>query len=64
MIETASKADNLRDTASTLRRVAAGMNPGDAQRKIIELAERFERLAKHAEGSPANGRKLTSSPSA
>jgi hypothetical protein len=49
--ETPSKADNYRETASTLRRVAEGMNPGDAQTEIIELAEGFERLAEHAEKS-------------
>ncbi len=59
MIEVQSKADNLRDTANTLRRVADGMNPGDTQTEIIELAERFERLAEHtASRSLANEREL------
>ena len=50
VIETLSKADNYRETASTLRGFAEGMNPGDPQTEIIELAERFERLAEHVEG--------------
>ena len=49
MVETPSKADNYRETASTLRGFAEGMNPGDPQTEIIELAERFERLAEHVE---------------
>ncbi len=54
MTDVQSKVDNLRDTANTLRRVAARMTPGSAQTEIMELAERFERLAEHAERrSPA-----------
>ncbi len=49
MVETPSKADNYRQTASTLRGFAERMNPGDPQIEIIELAERFERLAQHTE---------------
>jgi len=49
VVETPSKADNYRETASTLRGFAEGMNPGDPQTEIIELAERFERLAEHVE---------------
>jgi hypothetical protein len=49
VIEVQSKADNLRDTANTLRRFADGMNPGDTQTEIMRLAERFVRLAEHTE---------------
>jgi hypothetical protein len=49
VVETPSKADNYRETASTLRGFAEAMNPGDPQTEIIELAERFERLAEHVE---------------
>ena len=49
MIEVQSKADEYRETAAKLHRIAATMTSGDAQTEIVEIAGRFERLAEHAE---------------
>ena len=56
MIETHSKANEFRQTAVKLREIATRMESGDARTEIVELAERFERLAEHSE------RKLTDDP--
>jgi hypothetical protein len=60
VIENQSKADEYRETAAKLRRVAAGMTMGDACTEIVELAERFERLAERRSrlGDPVVGRAL------
>jgi hypothetical protein len=44
-----SKAKEYRETAAKLHQIAAGMTHGDAHTEIVELAERFGRLAEHAE---------------
>jgi hypothetical protein len=49
VIETHSKAGEFRQTAARLREIATGMEAGDARTEIVELAERFERLAEHSE---------------
>jgi len=45
VIDRQSQAEEYCETAAKLRRIAVGMNPGDAQTEIVELCERFERLA-------------------
>jgi hypothetical protein len=55
VIESRSKADEYRETAAKLTQIAAAMEPGDAQTEIVELAERFERLAEHSERKTRTG---------
>ena len=44
-----SRADYYRVIAEKLNRLAQRTHSGEVRRELLELAERFERIAEHAE---------------
>jgi hypothetical protein len=49
MVEPRSKADEYREMAAKLRHIAEEMKSRDGWLEIMELVERFERLAERAD---------------
>ena len=53
--EVQRSAETLRDTAEKLKVLARRTRSIDAREGLLDLAERFERMARHIDGAPPPG---------